>query len=40
LPIQMSQYVSKYNWQRMHPKSQTEEQITYVFPLSDDRCTE
>jgi len=38
LPIQISQYVSKYNWQRMHPKSQPEEQIAYVFPLSDHRC--
>ena len=39
LPIQISQYVSKYNWQRMHPKAQPEEQIAYVFPLSDHRCT-
>jgi len=27
LPIQVSQYVEKYDWQCMHPKSQPEEQI-------------
>jgi len=27
LPIKISQYVAKYDWQCMHPKSQPEEQI-------------
>jgi len=38
LPIQISQYVLKYNWQRMHQKLQPEGQIAYVFALADHRC--
>jgi len=37
LPIEITQYVAKYDWQCMHPNLQPEEQIH--LSSSDHRCT-